>query len=99
LEKQSLNRRNVKSDNGAKGKRELVVGDVSTLVGLLPTHQPFNQPTTNGKLVEFVPYSQKNEFSDATTNTRHKILGFMAKNNVDLADPEAVKLFLAIRKE
>jgi len=44
-------------------------------------------------------YSQKNGFSDATTNTRYKILRLMAKNNVNLADPEAVKQFIATRKE
>ena len=33
-------------------------------------------------------YSQKNGFSNATTNTRYKILSFMAKNDVNLADPE-----------
>jgi hypothetical protein len=44
-------------------------------------------------------YSQKNGFSDATTKTRYKILRFMAKNNVNLADAEAVKLFIATRKE
>jgi len=59
----------------------------------------FSNPTTNGKLVEFMLYSQKNGFSDATTKTRYKILRLMAKNNVNLADPEAVKLFIAKRKE
>lgn len=59
----------------------------------------FSNPTTNGKLVEFMLYSQKNGFSDATTNTRYKILRFIARNNANLADPEAVKLFTAKRKE
>jgi len=40
-----------------------------------------------------------NGYSDATTITRYKILKFMAKNNVSLADPKAVKLFIALRKE
>jgi hypothetical protein len=44
-------------------------------------------------------YSQKNGLSDATTSTRYKILRFMAKNSVNLADPEAVKLFIAKREE
>jgi hypothetical protein len=44
-------------------------------------------------------YSQKAGFSDATTKTRYKILRFMTKNNVNLADAEAVKLFIAMRKE
>jgi len=44
-------------------------------------------------------YSQKEGFSDATTKTRYKILKLMAKNNVNLSDSEAVKLFIARRKE
>jgi integrase/recombinase XerD len=68
--------------------------------GLQPTRQPFlATPLQNGKLVEFMFYSQKNGFSDATTKTRYKILRFMTKNNVNLADAEAVKLFIATRKE
>jgi integrase len=42
---------------------------------------------------------KKSGFSDATTNTKHKVLRMMNKNNVNLSDPEAVKLFMAIRKE
>lgn len=37
-------------------------------------------------------------FSDATTRTKFKILRVMINNNVNLADSEAVKLFIAQRK-
>lgn len=52
----------------------------------------------NGKLVEFIIHCQKVAFSDATTRTKFKILRVMINNNVNLADPEAVKLFIAQRK-
>jgi len=59
-----------------------------------------NPPASqDGSLVNFMFYSQKEGFSDATTKTRYKILKLMAKNNVNLSDPEAVKLFIATRKE
>lgn len=44
-------------------------------------------------------YSQREGFSEATTKTRFKILTLIARNNVNLADPENVKLFIARRKE
>jgi integrase len=53
----------------------------------------------NGKLVEFMLHCQKEGFSDQTTATKFKILRVMARNNVDLSNPEEVKLFVARRKE
>jgi integrase len=44
-------------------------------------------------------YLQKNGYSEATVRTKFKILRFMAKNNVNLNDPEQVKLYVARRKE
>lgn len=59
-----------------------------------------NPPASQeGSLIDFMFHSQKAGFSDATTKTRYKILKLMAKNNVNLSDPEAVQLFIATRKE
>jgi len=43
-------------------------------------------------------HCQKQGFSDATTRTKSKILRVMINNNVNLNDPEAVKLFIAKRQ-
>ena len=43
-------------------------------------------------------HCKKSGVSDATTKTRFKILRLMVKNNVNLADPEEVKLFIATRE-
>jgi hypothetical protein len=61
---------------------------------------PFNQHTSlqNGKLIEFMLHCQKSGFSNATTRTKFKVLKTMRNNNVNLQDPEAVKLFIAQRK-
>jgi integrase/recombinase XerD len=44
-------------------------------------------------------YLQKNGRSEATIRTKFKIVRFMVKNNVNLKDPEEVKLYIARRKE
>jgi integrase/recombinase XerD len=60
----------------------------------------FYQPASlqEGKLIEFMWHCKKAGFSDATTKTKFKILRVMNKNNIDLSDPEAVKLFIATRE-
>ena len=73
--------------------------------GLRPTHQPFfvtHQPTyidQNGKLTQYVMQSERDGYSPATTRTRYKILNLMVKNNVNLSDPQEVKLFISKRKQ
>jgi hypothetical protein len=58
----------------------------------------FSNPTSSkGKLIEYIMHCQKKGFSDATTRTKSKILRVMINNNVNLNDPEAVKLFIAKR--
>jgi integrase len=49
--------------------------------------------------VQFLIESEKAGYSNATTKTRFKILRLMNRNNVNLANPEDVKLFIARRKE
>jgi integrase len=56
-------------------------------------------PTTKTKdIIDYIFYLKKNGFSDATIKTRFKILKLMRKHNVDLDNPDAVKLFIAKRE-
>ena len=52
----------------------------------------------DGRLLEYLLYQKKNGFSDPTITTRFKILKIMSNNNINLDDPESVKLFIANRK-
>ena len=55
---------------------------------------------TPGAIIDFIWYLKKQgRYSDSTIYTRSKALKFMAKKGVNLSDPEAVKLFIAQRKE
>jgi integrase len=74
---------------------------IKTEGGLQPTRQPFlaTPLQNNGRLIEYEFYLIKNAYSKATIRTRVKILRLMLKHNVDLDNPEAVKLFIALREE
>ena len=76
------------------------MGDVASVDGLRPTRQLFTEPASsqNGKLVEFLIHCQKQALAEPTIQTKYKILRVMIRNNVNLADPEAVKLFIARNK-
>jgi integrase len=59
-----------------------------------------SQPTSiqEGRLIEYLWYLKKNGFSEATAKTRYKILKLMTKNNINLNNPEDVKMFIARRE-
>jgi integrase len=54
--------------------------------------------SSKGKLLEYEFYLTKNGFSEATIKTKVKIIKLMSRN-VDLDNPEEVRLFIAMRKE
>ena len=54
--------------------------------------------SNKGKLIEYEFYLTKNGFSKATIKTKLKILKLMSRN-VNLDNPEEVKLFIAMREE
>ncbi len=49
---------------------------------------------TNTDLAEFMIHCEKQAFADATIQTKYKILRHMIRENVNLADPETVKLYI-----
>jgi integrase len=55
------------------------------------------QTPDQGQIVNFLWHLKKQGYSDATIKTRVKILKLMNKQDVNLLDPEAVKLFIARR--
>ncbi len=61
---------------------------------------PQGEPASsqNGKLVEFIIHCEKQALAEPTIQTKYKILRVMTRNNVNLADPEQVKLFIARNK-
>lgn len=50
-----------------------------------------------GSIIDFLWHLKKKGFSDATIQTRVKILKLMSKQGINLYDSEAVKLFIAKR--
>ena len=52
----------------------------------------------NGQLLKFIVHCQKQAFAEPTIKTKYKILRVMIRNNINLADPEQVKLFIARNK-
>jgi hypothetical protein len=57
-----------------------------------------NPPVLNGILTQFIMYCQKQAMAEATIRTKYKILRVMLRNNVNLSNPEEVKLFVARNK-
>ena len=53
------------------------------------------QAEIKGKLVEFLWWMKKQNYSKATIQTYNSVLTTMAKRNVNIMDPEAVKEYLA----
>jgi len=66
----------------------------------LPTRQPTTEPANfnKGKLIDYLFYLKKNGFSKATIQTKFKIIRLMSQHNVNLDNPEQVKLFIATRE-
>jgi integrase len=69
----------------------------STKGGLRPTRQLFREPTcsANETLTQYMIHLQKQAYMEQTIRTKYKILRVMIKDNVNLNDPEAVKLYIA----
>jgi integrase len=57
-----------------------------------------NPPVLNGILTQFIMYFQKQAMAEATIWTKYKILRVMLRKNVNLSNPEEVKLFIARNK-
>lgn len=68
--------------------------------GLQPTRQSTTEPANfnKGKLIDFLFYLKRNGFSKATIQTKFKIIRLMSQHNVNLDNPEQVKLFIATRE-
>jgi len=52
----------------------------------------------NGIIAQFIIHLQKQAYAEPTIRTKYKILRVMIDNNVNLDDPEEVKLFIARRR-
>jgi len=57
-----------------------------------------NPPSFDGTIPQFIMYCQKQAMAEATIRTKYKILRVMLRNNVNLSNPEEVKLFIARNK-
>jgi len=57
-----------------------------------------NPPLHNEILTQFIIHLEKQAYAEQTVKTKYKILRTMLKDNVNLNDPEAVKLYIARKK-
>ena len=74
------------------------MGDVASVVGLRPTHQPFfPEYHKNPKIQNVLIQMLKDNKSDYTINFTRKALTFLSQHT-SLAEPEAVKLLIATHK-
>lgn len=58
-----------------------------------------NPPCSDGTIAKFIVYCQKQAMEEATIRTKYKVLKVMLRDNVNLNDPEEVKLYIARRKQ
>jgi len=65
----------------------------------VPTTANPSSQQINGQLVQFLNYCRKEALSEETVNTKYKILRIMLRNNINLDDPEQVKLFIATNEK
>jgi glucose-6-phosphate-specific signal transduction histidine kinase len=52
----------------------------------------------NGILAQFLIHCQKTSLSEETINTKYKVLRVMLANDVNLEDPDQVKIFIHNRE-
>jgi hypothetical protein len=62
-------------------------------------HASFSQSPPTQHIINYMLHLKKKGLSESTIKTKSKILRVMERNNVDLNDVEAVKLFIATRDE
>jgi integrase len=63
--------------------------------GLRPTRQPNLKPAISETLTQYIMHLQKQAYAEQTIRTKYKILRVMLNDNVNLDDPETVKLYIS----